>query len=1722
MPRQSSRLLELINYVQQTARLGSRIVSDIEVYQPNLWREDDFFDLPGFEFNLAETEEEGGIWLRVHRLRETPAPVPDAPLLRVWLIPSNDPGTSPSLRASVTVDSLAALPEAFVLPKKLPSDYDRLLLTDFTGRAQVLAAFDQYHAEKWLPWAGEEKKTRKTIGMYSRLFALQQQLEMGAGEKPLELLWGVGMALVHRPKAAVDIRHPLLVRGVELSINSKSLAIEVRPRAVPAQVELRCFSETEFPNVLEVEKTGKSIYSQEGEEFTPFERATFAPLLQAAVAQLDPRGTYLPDRVNSQNRLLPTASTDLQVTDTWVLFARPRGVGLLTEDLERFKAQLNIRPDAKLPAAVLALVTEPAEIQSDVKPLPSYRGLSLVGSQTAKDGEQGVRELYFPLPFNDEQVQIIQRLDVHNGVVVQGPPGTGKTHTIANIICHYMALGKRVLVTSLKDQALGVVQDKLPPEIRQLTVSLLTSEADGLKQFEHAITTLAAGIQSTNRGASEQEIVRFTEELNRLHAAIARIDRELADWAARNTDPITVHGETLSPLEAAEEVIGGMGLYEWFPDELTIDAEHDPRFTEDDIKVLRKARQELGPDLDYLGCKLPSFTKMPAPKRTGELHAQIKQLEHLLAGTDTLGMPSWSPQCTGDEEVFRNLLQLLLGLQEEQSRLLSGPEWVKAWLGPAQIEYASCQTALQSLPHTLPDVHQLSQLHLQLVQYHELQAELVASSTPALSVEGNASAEELQGLISELSTLQTVQEQLKASADWVWPYVLRYRSQAQSAEFDLFQELGTDIGNAQTKNEAYLRRPVQGTDGFVPGSELLAAIDNLAAGRPPFGRLGQFVPFGNKKEKAQLDGVRILVSPPRSPQDWEHVRGYVALQQHIQELLMRWQLLAPRLGLPGAEELGSMRAVCGRCREITAYMERETRARAVLCRALPGWSVGGTLDEAQVLAEAVRVAKSHLSRISLRDAGVVRDTTLGALEGTEGNISRALHLLLRDQVGQRASDAVMLHKTWGDLLSEVQQVHMSEAAYTTREAAARERVVSTFPLWPESLPLHSPMLLAEAIRVVQRYLLAASLTVGVEVEDALRGTDGSISQLLQQFISNDFGKASWAATEAAGKWAGLLDELRRVEGLFPQLETVSNVAKIIAKSGAPYWAEWLRISPRKTGTISDELLPTTWLKAWRLKRLENFVNGIDARAAVRDLTRQRQEATTDLARVYQKLIAVRTWHRLAENATPAVRSALQAFLAATARIGKTGRGKKANAARGQARQAADLAQPAIPCWILPHYRVSEALPTEFGSFDLVIIDEASQSDLSALPALLRAKKLLVVGDDKQVSPAAVGMNLEEVQNLMLRTLPDAVEVFKPLFSPDRSIYDLCKVVFADTALMLREHFRCVSPIIEYSKREYYGHELRPLRFPKASERLDPPLVDVLVVDGFRRLDINPAEAKFIVDEICKITQTPGMAHRTIGVISLTKNTQAYYIWEELQRKLAPDVLLRHRIACGDAATFQGNERDIVFLSMLVSKDQAHALSGKMYEQRFNVAASRARDRMYLVRSMQFEELSPKDIRRSLVAHFQAPFQQEEALLVADRRSLCESNFEREIFDELVTRGYRVRPQVRVGSYRIDMVVEGDNDERLAIECDGDRYHGPEHWEADMRRQRILERAGWQFWRCFASTFVRYRDDVIKNLERTLQARGIAPITTEEMPPESSFVEFRRVVAFEPVPVDLVE
>ncbi|HZH07929.1 MAG TPA: AAA domain-containing protein, partial [Lautropia sp.] len=310
---------------------------------------------------------------------------------------------------------------------------------------------------------------------------------------------------------------------------------------------------------------------------------------------------------------------------------------------------------------------------------------------------------------------------------------------------------------------------------------------------------------------------------------------------------------------------------------------------------------------------------------------------------------------------------------------------------------------------------------------------------------------------------------------------------------------------------------------------------------------------------------------------------------------------------------------------------------------------------------------------------------------------------------------------------------------------------------------------------------------------------------------------------------------------------------------------------------------------------------------------------------------------------------------------------------------------------------------------------------------------------------------------------------------------------------------CVAPIIEYSKAQFYSHQLVPLRLPSASERLDPPLVDILVTDGYRRGKINPPEVDCIIDEIGRIAADPTMAGRSIGVTTLLGQEQALAILQGIEQVLGSELMLRHDIRVGEPAAFQGDERDIMFISLVADRGSS-GVSGLGFEQRFNVAASRARDRMVLVRSVELEDLRPSDkLRRSLIQHFFAPFAAESSL-VGDRRERCESPFEREMFDLLVERGYRVDTQVRVGTKRIDLVVEGADDRRLAIECDGDAYHGPEQWPDDMARQRMLERAGWTVWRCFASRFLRERAAVTAELLSELDSRGIAPELGDTLPP----------------------
>ncbi|HUS95781.1 MAG TPA: AAA domain-containing protein [Hyphomicrobiaceae bacterium] len=614
------------------------------------------------------------------------------------------------------------------------------------------------------------------------------------------------------------------------------------------------------------------------------------------------------------------------------------------------------------------------------------------------------------------------------------------------------------------------------------------------------------------------------------------------------------------------------------------------------------------------------------------------------------------------------------------------------------------------------------------------------------------------------------------------------------------------------------------------------------------------------------------------------------------------------------------------------------------------------------------------------------------------------------------------------------------------------------------------------------------------------GCTDPTSTVIKRFFKQAVGRQNYNADQAEDFWRRALRRIDKVRSHSTDFEVIKAATDMIGAAGAPQWAQKLRTEP---ASDSDPLLPRAWRDGWDYAAADATLSALDANCKLTGLAAEREHAETRCRKLFAELVRERTFYKLEQRLSPSVKAALVQFVVALKKIGK-GTGKGAGDHRGAARDALARCYDAVPCWIMPTWRVAEQLPAELGAVDLVIIDEASQSDVTELPALLRGEKILVVGDDRQVSPTPPFVTLEKISQLRhhyLRELP-----FKNLLEPGESIYHLMRAVFPDERLMLKEHFRCVEPIIRFSM-QFYPEKLVPLRVPTAQERLDPPLIDIYVPHGRReaRRKINPAEAQVIVNEIAALVSQPEMQNRSVGVISLIGSEQANFIRAKLSDELGEELMQRHSILCGDSATFQGTERDIVFLSMVADPNHRKALTMDLYEQRFNVAVSRARDRLVLVRSVKRDELSENDLKARLLAHFENPMPAETPRGGSEE---CESKFERDMMRMLTDRGYRVQAQVGSLGFRIDLVVEGANGRRLAIECDGDHFHGPAQWRDDMRRQRVLERVGWRFWRCFASSFYHDQDGTMSELLETLTRLGIDPSSSGEAAETGTYTEMR--------------
>lgn len=313
-------------------------------------------------------------------------------------------------------------------------------------------------------------------------------------------------------------------------------------------------------------------------------------------------------------------------------------------------------------------------------------------------------------------------------------------------------------------------------------------------------------------------------------------------------------------------------------------------------------------------------------------------------------------------------------------------------------------------------------------------------------------------------------------------------------------------------------------------------------------------------------------------------------------------------------------------------------------------------------------------------------------------------------------------------------------------------------------------------------------------------------------------------------------------------------------------------------------------------------------------------------------------------------------------------------------------------------------------------------------------------------------------------------------------------------MVLSEHFRCAEEIITFSNEQFYDGRLVPLRLPTRSERLSPAIVDVRVPNGVKAGKVNVEEADEIVRLIEEVVSDPNadIKPRTIGVISFVGDEQSRLIRRRLLDTLGPEKMSLHNILVGDPPSFQGAERDIVYISLVCSKSSVPSQSQMMYYQRANVALSRARDRCVLVRSLDLADIpSRDDVKVPIIEYFQHFAAKKNPVnnhldTVGEGCSREASNI---LEDWLKEKGFAVRSMGAVWQHAICVECRhSDMRISLLVDCE---IESPQEWLAGFAQQKAIERVGWKCLRINALALLVDCNTIMQSVVSFFEQAGIS-------------------------------
>ncbi|MDI6813669.1 MAG: AAA domain-containing protein [Desulfitobacteriaceae bacterium] len=1471
----NEKAIRLMDYLLHLASLRTKLIRDVAEYEKVLWVSDIPYERGCFTQAWGRDEEhELDEWIEVQNRREPE--LPDIPRnCKEWVNLSTlrDKNDLPELLPEITRQiQNPDWREGSDQPESIPHS-ERL-----DDHPEIQEAWDHYVEDKWLPWTEEHSAWESVHKVYSVLFGIhQEQIRLG---EEYELVLGLGLLTWQTPNGQ-SIRRHLLVADAILEFEARLGKFTVRPHPEGAKLRLELDMLDIEEQPARAEEIAKDSLAEAEDD--PWDKASVESVLQTLVHLIDSRGEY--DGSLEAKNIPASAKPILEYAPALIL--RKRSTKGLTETLKRIKEQ--IENGKAIPSEFADL----AEI------LPNDGRESPNGPEEANAAFDG--EIFFPKPSNDEQRRIVYKLRTANGVLVQGPPGTGKSHTIANLICHLLAKGQRILITAKTPRALQVLEGLLPDELRPLCINLLGSGLEERRSLESSVSGILRKNEEWNEDRAKRERRKLEERLQKLREEKANVNRRLRDIRESETHTWSIAEGAYRGTAAriAEAVNRDRAAYEWFTDCIPLDKTCPINVT----------------DLQYVLKALRQFT----PEKRRELKLAWPE-----------GLPS--------SENFANLVgNEQSAIEEEQNAVHKADEQLADLLA-------------KSDPKTIESIHDA------FSSFRDTHRRLLA--TPH-------------------SWMNDALRDILGGNPSLWHEILRGTRDVIASIEDL----------VATADETRVELP-DTTDIRSLRDDARKLKEHMENG----GKLGWWFirPKPVKERLYIIKSVKINSRPCSTIEHFSTLADALHVRIECEKAWGFWKGRSEKVEGPYSLQLTALKSLCYALENALALEELIAKCREVInqCPDI-GEPVWGDESQIEKIVSSCRLALARIRKRLAREE----------IQGVETPISR-----------KAAEDRA--HPVTKDLLS-----------------AIRSRDVDKF---------------AQCVNTIKK----------LEKQ----------RQHLQKV--NEY-----------------LSKLRR---LLPQL-----TKSLEETCNEPCWEE-------RVQRIAD---------AWRWAQARDWIGRYIREEDVPALAQRDKQVEEEINSIIAKLAALHAWSFCFSRLNEDHRRHMEAWQLSMRRLGK-GTGKHAPRHRREAQRHLNECREAVPAWVMPLHRVWDTVYPAPAIFDVVIVDEASQCGFEAFPLLYLGKKILIVGDDKQISPDAVGLPRDAVHRLMDEFLHDFQ--FKSSFDVESSLFDHGKLRYGTNRITLREHFRCMPEIIRFSNNLCYSDTpLIPLR-QYGPNRL-PPLEHVFVSGGYREGSnsraINRPEAKAIVERIVQMCGDSRYNGKTMGVVVLQGEAQAGLIENLLLERLGAEEMERRRLVCGNPYSFQGDERDIMLLSLVAaSNERIGPLTKAADERRFNVAASRAKDQMILFHSVSCDELSVNDLRRKLVEFFENTKPQEIAGIERDdleRRAAqdnrrfvnppmpFESWFEVDVALELLRRDFTVLSQYEVAGKRIDLVVEGGQ-ARLAVECDGDNWHGADRYEDDMQRQRQLERCGWQFFRVRESAFYANKDDALAELWRMLEERGIFP------------------------------